>query len=125
MATNPENIEAQLKSIRDVVDRDVTGCDIDTILEHGKKLSALMGLSCECMASAQKTLQIARRKAINALAEKNYGASVLLKLADGECGIELATYEYSERLNATITHQLDFYRTLISLHKSELENSMK
>lgn len=123
--TTPDNIETKLKSIRETVDKDVTGCDIDTILEHGKKLSSLMGLSCECMASAQKTLQLARREAIIGLDSKGYGASVLLKVADGECGVELATYEYAERLNATIAHQLDFYRTLISLHGKELENSMK
>lgn len=123
--TTSTNIEAKLKSIREIVDKDVTGCDIETVLEHGKKLSSLAGLSAECMASAQKTLQFARRKAIIALDSKGYGPSVLLKVADGECGMELATYEYAERLNAAISHQLDFYRTIISLHKTELENSMK
>ncbi len=123
--TRPDNIEANLKSIRLVVDTNVIGCDIESVVEQGKKLASMMGLSAECMAAAQKNLQIARKKAIQSLESKGYQASVLLKMADGDCGIELATYEYADRLNASITHQLDYYRTVISLHKSELENSLK
>lgn len=123
--TTPDNIEAKLKAIRLVVDTDVTGCDIDTVVEQGKKLSAMMGLSAECMAAAQKHLQFARRKAIKSMEGEGHQASILVKLADGECGLELATYEYADRLNAAISHQLDYYRTVISLYKSELENSLK
>jgi hypothetical protein len=124
--TNTENIEANLKSIRLVVDTNIVGLDIDSVVEQGKKLASIMGLSAECMAAAQKHLQNARMVAIKRLSDgKDYQASVLLKMADGECGMELATYEYSDRLNAAISHQLDYYRTVISLYKSELENSLK
>ena len=123
--TRPDNIEANLKSIRVVVDTNVVGCDIETVVEQGKKLSAMMGLSAECMAAAQRHLHDARLKAMKELDGKGYQPSILLKMADGSCGIELATYEYADRLNAAITHQLDYYRTVISLYKSELENSMK
>ncbi len=123
--TRPDNIEANLKCIREVVDTNVVGCDIETIVEQGKKLASIMGLSAECMAAAQKHLQMARLKAIKEIEGKNVPPSILLKMADGDCGIELATYEYADRLNAAITHQLDYYRTVISLYKSELENSLK
>lgn len=123
--TRPDNIEANLKAIRQVVDTNVVGCDIETIVEQGKKLASMMGLSAECMASAQKHLQLARKKAIKELDGKGLQPSVMLKMADGEAAMELAYYEYADRLNAAITHQLDYYRTVISLHKSELENSMK
>lgn len=123
--TRPDNIEANLKSIRDVVDTNVVGCDIESVVEQGKKLASIMGLSAECMGAAQRHLQDARLKAIKRMENKGYQPSILLKMADGECGIELATYEYADRLNASITHQLDYYRTVISLHKSEMENSMK
>jgi len=123
--TRPDNIEAHLKAIRVAVDTNVVGCDIETIVEQGKKLASLMGLSAECMASAQKHLQLSRKQAIINLEGKGYQPSIMLKMADGECGIELATYEYADRLNAAISHQLDYYRTVISLYKSELENSLK
>ncbi len=123
--TRPDNIEANLKAIRLVVDTNVVGCDIETIVEQGKKLASIMGLSAECMAAAKKHLQNARLKAIKNLEGRNVSPSILLKMADGDCGLELATYEYADRLNASITHQLDYYRTVISLYKSELENSLK
>ena len=124
--TTKDNIEANLASIRTVVDLDISGLDIESVVEQGKKLASIMGLSAECMAAAQKHLQNARMMAIKRLSDgKDYQASVLLKIADGECGMELATYEYADRLNAAISHQLDYYRTVISLYKSELENSLK
>lgn len=123
--TRPDNIEANLKSIREVVDIDVIGCDIDSVVEQGKKLASMMGLSSECMAAAQRHLQNARLKAIKEMEGRGYQSSILLKMADGHCGIEIATYEYADRLNAAITHQLDYYRTIISLYKCELENSLK
>ena len=123
--TTKDNIETNLASIRAVVDIDISGLDIESVVEQGKKLASLMGLSSECLAAAQKHLQNARLKSIKEMEGKNVPPSVLLKMADGHCGIELATYEYADRLNASITHQLDYYRTVISLYKSELENSLK
>ena len=123
--TRPDNIESNLKAIRKVLDTDVTGCDIETVVEQGKRLASLMGLSAECMAAAQKYLQNAKLKAIKELEGKGYQPSVLIKMVDGMCGEEYAMHEYADRLNAGITHQLDYYRTVISLYKSELENSLK
>lgn len=123
--THPDNIEANLKAIRTVVDTNVVGCDIETIVEQGKKLASIMGLSAECMSAAQKHLQLARKAALKELEGSGNQPSIMLKLADGECGVQLAIYEYADRLNAAITHQLDYYRTVISLHKTELENSLK
>lgn len=123
--TDSTNIESKLKAIRAIVDTDITGCEIESVVEQGKKLASIIGLSAECIAAAKKMLENARLKAIMKLQEQKLQPSVLLKMADAECGIELATYEYADRLNASISHQLDYYRTVISLHKSELENSMK
>lgn len=123
--TTPNTIEAKLNAIRKVLDTDVTGVDIDSVVEQGKKLASLMGLSAECMAAAHKFLQNAKLKALQELNGKGYQPSVMIKMIDGMCGIESATYEYADRLNAAITHQLDYYRTVISLHKTEIENSLK
>lgn len=123
--TTKQNIEANLASIRKIVDTDITNCEIESVVEQGKKLASLMGLSAECMGAAQRHLQDARLKAIQSLSGQDLQASILLKMADGQCGMELATYEYADRLNAAISHQLDYFRTIISLYKSELENSLK
>lgn len=118
-------IGAKLKAIRDQVEVDLSGCEIDDVENHGKRLAAIIGLSAETMAQAKKQLDLRLLQAIKQLDGKDYPPSVLLKLAQAECAEEAATYDYADRLNAGITHQLDFYRTVISKYKAELENSLK
>lgn len=118
-------LKEKMNAIRTLIDADVTGCDIDTVIEKGKKLSQMMGLSAECKAQARRDVENARIAAIIQIENKNYSPSVMLKIADAMCSDELAAFEYADRLNAGITHQLDFYRSVISLHGKELENSLK
>lgn len=118
-------IASKLKAVRDLIEVDLSGVDIDEVEAHGKRLAAIIGLSAETMAHAKKQLDLRLLQAIKQLEGKGYPPSVLLKLAQAECAEEAATYDYADRLNAGITHQLDFYRTVISKYKAELENSMK
>lgn len=117
-------LREKLDSIRKAIDVDITSCDIESVVEKGKTLAQLIGLSAECKAAARRNLELARAKAIYAL--PNVKSPILvLKLADATCADEIADFEYADRLNAGITHQLDYYRSVISLHKTELENSLK
>jgi hypothetical protein len=115
----------KLQAIRALVEVDTSGCDIESVVEHGQKLAAMVGLSAETMSEAKKQIDTRLLQAIKQNEGKGYTASVLLKVAQAECSIEAATYDYADRLNAGISHQLDFYRTVISKYKAELENSMK
>lgn len=115
----------KLNSIRAAIDVDIVGLDIDSVVEKGKSLSQLMGLSAECKAHARKLLEQARLNAVQKLLGDGLSPSVLLKMADAMCADEYGKFEYADRLNAGITHQLDYYRTVISLYKTELENSLK
>jgi len=124
MAEKP-TIGAKLKAIRDLVDVDISDCEVDDVEKQGKRLAAIIGLSAETMADAKKRLDLRLLQAIKQLEGKNYPPSVLLKLAQAECAEEAATYDYADRLNAGITHQLDFYRSVLSKYKAELENSLK
>jgi hypothetical protein len=118
-------LKDKLDSIRAALDADVKGVDIDSLVEQGKALAQLIGLSAECKAEAKRQLERARVLAVASLSGKKLSPSVLLKLADSNCADEIYNFEYADRLNAGITHQLDYYRSVISLHKTELENSMK
>lgn len=118
-------LSEKLHFIRDCLDKDTTGCDIETVVEKGKELSQLIGLSAECKVEARKFLDRARKDAILELSKLGYGPSIVLKMADGVCSDYTGLFEYADRLNAGITHQLDFYRSVISLHKTELETSLK
>lgn len=119
------SLKNNLNAIRALIDADITGVDIDSLVEKGKALTQMIGLSAECKAAARKQLENARIIAITQIENKGYSPSVLLKIAEAMCADEVAQFEYADRLNAGITHQLDYYRTVVSLHKSELENSLK
>lgn len=118
-------LASKLKAIRDLVDLDLSNLEINDVEAHGKRLASIIGLSAETMAQAKKQLDLRLLQAIKQLEGNNYPPSVLLKLAQAECAEEAATYDYADRLNAGISHQLDYYRTCISKYKSELENSLK
>lgn len=118
-------IGEKLKAIRALVEIDLTDAPVDEVERHGKSLAAIFGLSAETMAQAKKQLDIRLLKAIQDNQDKGFTPTVLLKIAQAECAEEAATYDYADRLNAGITHQLDFYRSVISKYKAELENTMK
>lgn len=118
-------IGEKLKAIRDLIEVDLGNSHIDEVEAHGKRLAAIIGLSAETMAHSKKLYQAALLKAINGLKDSGYSPSVMLKTAQAQCGEDEAVMDYADRLNAGITHQLDFYRTVISKYKAELENSMK
>jgi hypothetical protein len=119
-------LKEKLDSIRTALDADVSGgVDIDSVIEKGKALAQLIGLSAECKAEAKKALEHARLLAFATLSGKKLPPSVLLKLAESECSDQIRDFEYADRLNAGIVHQLDYYRSVISLYKTELETSMK
>lgn len=118
-------LKEKLDFIRESIDKDLMGCVIEDVVEQGKCLAQLIGLSAECKAEAKRQLEKARVLAVASLSGRKLSPSVLLKLADSECADQLYNFEYADRLNAGITHQLDYYRTVISLHKTELETSMK
>lgn len=124
MAEQP-TIGEKLKAIRDLVEVDLSGVEINDLEAHGKRLAAIVGLSAETMAHAKKLYQASLLRALNGLKEQSLSPSVMLKMAQAQCGEEEAVMDYADRLNAGISHQLDYYRTCISKWKAELENSLK
>lgn len=116
----------KLASIRSLMDTDIKELAIDSIVQHGKDLSSMIGLSAECKAEARRNLENARLIALKMYTgDKKVTPSIILKMADGACADEISDFEYADRLNAGITHTLDFIRSVLSLHKTEIENSMK
>lgn len=117
-------LKEKLDSIRVALDADVTGVDIVSVIDKGKALAQLIGLSAECKAEAKAALERARVVSFERF-PKSMPPSILMKMVDAECADETRDFEYADRLNAGITHQLDFYRSVISLHKTELETSLR
>lgn len=119
-------LKESLQAIRDLLDVNTADVDTDSIANHAQDLAAMIGLSSECKAEARRRLEEARLIALKALiGDKKVTPSILLKMADGAISEEIKAFEYADRLNAGISHKLDLLRSIISLRKTELENSMK
>ena len=72
-----QRIKDNLKKIRDVLDADVTGCDIVTVQDKMLKLTQLSGLSAECLASATALLKQSELIALNKIKDNGYPASIM------------------------------------------------
>ncbi len=114
MPTLQENLDYILSTVKMAV-----GDDIDSIRGKGNALAGILGLSSECKALAKRELELARKQAIQNI-DKSLPPSVMLKAIDSECSDELYRFELADRLNASITHSLEYMRSLISLYKQEM-----
>lgn len=122
-----EETRKSLNAIRSVVDADVSDCDIQSVKDKLLKLTSLIGLSAETMASAKKIMNDKEIEvfAVHSSKIDSLPASIAKKFLDAHCKEENALYEYSDRLNSAIVHCIDGLRTVISLYKTEMENSVR
>lgn len=116
-------IETKLKTIREALDMAIAD-DIDSIIGKGVTLSGLIGLSAETKAQAKKLLELARLRAFNEMQGKDLPPSTFNKVIDMHCSEELGIYEYADRLNAGITHEIDILRSILSYRKEEMRNEL-
>ena len=123
MQNKEETIKA-LNAIRKAIDVDVVDVDIESVKNKLLGLTQLMGLSAEANASARKILSMKELSVLQKI-DKTLSPSIQKEFLSAECFEEEALWEYSDRLNAAITHTIDGLRTVISLYKIEMENSLK
>lgn len=123
MKSQDEIVKA-LNSIRETVDADVIDLDIDMVRNKLLKLTQLTGLSAEAQASAKKLLSQKELEVMLSL-DKNMAPSKAHKMLSAMCFEQQAVFEYADRLNSAIVHSIDGLRSILSLYKSELENSLK
>lgn len=119
-----EETSIALNAIRKAVDSDIIDVDIDAQKNKMIALTQLIGLSAETKASAKKLLLKKELEVLSGL-DKELAPSVVTRKLNAECYEEAALLEYSDRLNSALIHTIDAIRTIISLYKSELENSLK
>jgi hypothetical protein len=111
-------LQENLDFIRKVVDMSIAD-DIDSIKGKGSSLYGVIGLSAECKKNAKRDLERGRLIALSSI-KQEWPASIMSKAIDAHCADQLSDLEYADRLNAAVTHQLDYCRTLISLYKQEM-----
>lgn len=120
-------ISQSLNAIRSLLDADVSSAIIEDVQTKVIQLTQMTGLSAETMASARKLLDEKELEifVIKSKEMEKFSPSVQIRFLKTHCKDEAAIYEYADRLNSAITHSLDSLRTVISLYKTELQNSMK
>jgi cob(I)alamin adenosyltransferase len=116
-------ITASLNAIREAVDADIIDSDIVNVQNKLLKLTQLMGLSAETKASAKKLLNM-KERIVFEMMDKKMPPSVQSKFLNAECYEENAILEYADRLNAAIVHVIEALRSVISLYKTELSNTL-
>lgn len=114
-----------LKAIKDLLESDIMDVDIESQKNKLLKLTQITGLAAEVKAQAKKLLRMRELEVLKELQEKKIAPSILSKLISSRCHDEEAMLEYADRLNAGVSHSIDGIRSVISLYKTELENSMK
>lgn len=123
-----QDLEARLRrdlaSIREIIDADVSGCDESTIQEKILQLTQISGLAAECKGLAKKLLEVGRLKAMMEMDTK-YTGNLAMTFINASCSSELGLFEYADRINASLTHNIDGLRSVLSYRKSELENALK
>lgn len=115
----------KIAAIRQAIDLDVDLSDTEGMSGKVLMLTRMIGLSAEVKARALKNFNDAKLVAYAKHKAEKLSPNVLKVVIEGETSEEAAKLELSDRLNAGIVHAIDGLRTIISLRKSELENSLK
>lgn len=124
MRTQEETNKA-LNSIRALLDIDVSGAVIEDVQAKLINMTQMLGLGAEAIATSKKLLG---EKEIEIFITKEldkYTPAKAIKLLNSYCANEVATLEYATKLSSGLVHAIDALRSVISLYKTELENSMK
>ena len=120
-----QEISQSLNHIRSIIDTDIVEVDIDQQQNKLLMLTQIIGLSAECKASSKKILHLKELDVLSELNLTDMQPSIIGKMLTAKTAHEIALLEYSDRINSAVIHSIDAIRSIISLYKTELENSLK
>lgn len=115
----------KIRVINNAIDMEVNQDVTDSIVDKLHTCLMVVGTSAALKARAVKDLNDARLIAYAKHKNEGLAPTVLKIVIDGETSQELADLEYADRLNAGLVHEIDGLRTIISLRKDEMNNSLK
>ena len=118
------NLRRDLAAIRAILDTQIEDCDESIIQEKIMQLTQISGLAAQSKGTAKKLLELARLKAMMEMGDTKTG-NVAMAWINASCANAHGLYEYADRINASLTHNIDGLRSVLSYRKSELENSLK
>lgn len=99
--------------------------DISILSQILLTLSSKLARSANLVAEASMIASTAKRKAYLNFSETakaqglDFSASIVKDFVATQCGEEMRCYEYSNRINAALTHTLEACRSVLSAAKTE------
>jgi hypothetical protein len=103
--------------------------EVESVVQKGNELAVIIARSGFLMAQCKQTLNEQMQSEVMETVRKLgkdipiVNQKVTNALIDSLCRNERFMFEWSERINRTALHQLEYCRTLISLAKQEKYNS--
>ncbi|MBL4654176.1 MAG: hypothetical protein JKY53_15130 [Flavobacteriales bacterium] len=109
-----------------VIDREVDILDIEGLLKKLSDLVNISGLSAEIVPSAKLVYRAAQERVILDLMNSpvQLSASTTNDLIKARTGKEESFWEYTVLLDKRLSYSQEAIRTIISLRKTELQNSI-
>lgn len=122
-----ESLKVNCKAVREVIELENVSGDLVGLTEKLSKLVNISGLAAANVASALLLWRKAEAAMIENLAgnELKLSTSLLANLIRAKCGRYEALHKMCERLDNKVGYSIEGMRSIISLHKSELQNAMK
>ena len=118
-----DEIESELQSIQEFTEITPSE-DVNEIVQRGNDLIAYLARTTKLLADSKyhkdSKLNSAFMDEIRKISQLS--ASVANKYVDSLCKNENYLINWSERLNRTVTHQIDWCRTIVSKNKAEMQN---
>lgn len=119
-------LKDKAKSIRMIIDREVDILNIEGLMQKLSDLMNISGLSAEIVPEAKLAYRTAQERVITDLMENpvQLSASATNELIKARTGTEEAFHDYVVLLDKRISYSIEGLRTMISLRKLEIENSI-
>lgn len=120
------NLQDKAKSLRMIIDRKVDILDIEALLGKLSDLINVSGLSAEVVPSAKLEYRNKQETVILDLMENpvNLSASATNELIKARSAKEESFAEYCALLDKRLSYSIDGLRSIISLRKVEIQNSL-
>lgn len=120
-----QTIRTSLDSIRKIMDERVELANPTGVAEKLESLSAMVGLSAECVANARKQYDLKLMYLAKSVAYKSYSATDKKMIFAGEASEEIYLVNYAEAINKDLHYCIESLRTLISYLKEELNQTKR
>jgi len=127
LKTMLNKIKEHCKAVKELIDKPIDPENRDELVGKLNDLIAISGLSASNMANAKLEWRKAQEVIIEGLMTDpvNLSASLTNDYVKSRCGMYEAAHEMADRLDKKLGGAIEGLRTLISLHKTEIENSLK